>query len=179
MRSSIVRTLLLLVALGAVTASASAQTLRVSPLVRDGRVHVSCVLEQGFTDEVRAVVRSGLKTTLTYAVELKLSVPLWVDRTIASALVSTSVEYDTLTRQHTVSRTLDGRMQDSRVTEDEAVVRQLLTGFDRLPLFDTYLLEPNRDYYIAVRAMAGPKTRSAFWPWGDATSGLAKFTFIP
>lgn len=179
MRSSCVRVSLLLVALAAAVGPASAQTLRVSPLVRDGQVLVSCVLEQGFNDEVRAVVRSGLKTTLTYTVELKLEVPVWVDRTIASALVSTSVEYDTLTRQHTVSRTLDGRMQDSRVTEDEAVVQQLLTSFDRLPLFDTDLLEANRDYYIEVRAVAGPQSRSAFWPWGGATSGLAKFTFIP
>ena len=132
-------------ALLAATAPLSAETLRVRPLVRDGRVLVSFALEQGFTDEVRAVVRSGLRTTFTYTVELRLKVPAWVDRTVSTAVVSTTVEYDNLTRRHTVSRTLDGRIEDSRVVEDEAEVRQMMTMFERLPLFETRLLEQNRE----------------------------------
>lgn len=169
-----------LVISGLVTASpAAAETLRVRPLVRDGQVLVSFVLEEGFTDEVRAVVQSGLKTTFTYTVELRLKVPAWVDRTISSAVVSTTVEYDNLTRRHTISRTLDGRMEESHVVEDEAVVRQMMTSFERLPLFDTGLLESNREYYVIVRAEARPRSGAAFWPWGGSTSGSGRFTFIP
>lgn len=168
-----------LVGLLTTTAPVSAETLRVRPMVRGGQVLVSFQLEQGFTDEVRAVVQSGLRTTFTYTVELKLKVPAWVDRTIGVAVVSTTVEYDNLTRRHTISRTLDGRMEESRVVEDEAVVRQLMTNFDRLPLFDTNLLEQNREYYVIVRAEARPRSGAAFWPWGGATSGSGKFTFIP
>lgn len=157
----------------------SAETLRVRPLVRDGQVLVSFALEQGFTDEVRAVVQSGLRTTFTYTVELRLRVPAWVDRTIGTAVVSTTVEYDNLTRRHTISRTLDGRMEESRVVEDEAIVRQLMTTFERLPLFNTRLLEQNREYYVVVRAEARPRSGAAFWPWGGSTSGTARFTFIP
>lgn len=158
---------------------AAAEPLRVRPLVRDGHVLVSFALEQGFTDEVRAVVKSGLRTTFTYTVELRLKVPAWVDRTVATAVVSSTVEYDNLTRRHTISRTLDGRIEDSRVVEDEATVRQLMTSFERLPLFDTRVLEENREYYVVVRAEARPRSGAAFWPWGGATSGSAKFTFIP
>jgi hypothetical protein len=157
---------------------AFAETLRVRPLVRDGQVLVSFALDGGFTDQVREVVQSGLKTTFTYTVELRLKVPAWVDRTIATAVVSTSIEYDNLTRRHTVSQTLDGRMGETRVTEDEAIVRQLVTTFERLPLFRTALLQENREYYVIVRAEARPQSSSAFWPWGAATSGMAKFTFI-
>jgi hypothetical protein len=160
-------------------APASAETLRVRPLVRGSQVLVSFALEQGFTDEVRAVVQSGLRTTFTYTVELRLKVPAWVDRTISSTVVSTTVEFDNLTRRYTTSRTLDGRLEDSRVIEDEALVSQLMTSFDRLPLFDTDLLELNREYYVIVRAEARPKSGAAFWPWGGSTSGSAKFTFIP
>jgi hypothetical protein len=158
---------------------ASAETLKVRPLVRNGQVLVSFALEQGFTDEVREVVRSGLRTTFTYTVELRLKVPAWVDRTIGMAVVSTTVEYDNLTRRHTISRTLDGRMEDSRVVEDEAIVRQLMTTFERLALFDTKLLEENREYYVLVRAEARPRSGATLWPWGGSTSGSAKFTFIP
>jgi hypothetical protein len=170
------------VCLGLVAAFAapmSADSLKVRPLVRDGQVLVSFALEDGFTDQVREVVQSGLRTTFTYTVELKLKVPAWVDRTVATAVVSTSVEYDNLTRRHTVSQLLDGRIEESRIVEDEAIVKQLMTSFERLPLFKTSVLEENREYYVLVRAEARPKSGSAFWPWGGATTGSAKFTFIP
>jgi len=163
----------------ALAAPASAEPLRVRPLVRDGQVLVSFQLEQGFTDQVREFVQSGLRTTFTYTVELKLRVPAWVDRTVGTAVVSTTVEYDNLTRRHTISRTLDGRMEESRVVEDEAIVRQMMTTFERLPLFDTKLLEQNREYYVIVRAEARPRSGAALWPWGGVASGIAKFTFIP
>jgi hypothetical protein len=165
--------------IAAAVAPAWADTLRVRSLARDGQVLVSFSLEDGFTDQVRAVVQSGLRTTFTYTIELKLKVPAWVDRTIATAVVSTSVEFDNLTRRHTVSQLLDGRMEESRIIEDEATVRQMMTTFERLPLFKTGLLEENREYYVIVRAEARPKSGSAFWPWGGATTGSAKFTFIP
>jgi hypothetical protein len=163
----------------ALAAPVSAETLRVRPLVRDGQVLVSFQLEQGFTDQVREFVQSGLRTTFTYTVELKLRVPAWVDRTVGVAVVSTTVEFDNLTRRHTISRTLDGRMEESRVVEDEAIVRQMMTTFERLPLFDTNLLEQNREYYVIVRAEARPRSGAALWPWGGVASGIAKFTFIP
>jgi hypothetical protein len=159
--------------------AAWADDLRVVPLVRDGHVLVSCELSDGFTDEVRAVIQSGLQTTFTYRVELRLKVPAWVDRTVASAVVSATVEYDSLTRRHTVTRTRDGRVEESRVIEDEADVRQWLTTFDRLPLFSTAKLEPNREYYLLVSAKARPRNAPNFWPFDATPAGSAKFTFIP
>ena len=70
-------------------------------------------------------------------------------------------------------------MEESRVIEDEAIVRQLMTSFERLALFETRLLEENREYYVLVRAEARPRSGAAYWPWGGATSGSGKFTFIP
>ena len=62
---------------------------------------------------VKAAIASGLRTTITYTVELRLEVPFWIDRTIASTVVSNSVQYDNLTRRHSVSRNVDGRTDDS------------------------------------------------------------------
>lgn len=160
-------------------APALADGLRVVPLVRDGHVLVTCELADGFTEEVRAVIQSGLQTTFTYRVELRLKVPAWVDRTVASAVVSATVEYDSLTRRHTVTRTRDGRVEESKVIEDEAEVRRWLTTFDRMPLFPTSRLEANREYYLVVSAKARPRNAPNFWPWDTAPNGSAKFTFIP
>ena len=131
-----------------------ADTLNIVPLVRDGQVLVSCHLSDAYTADLREVIGSGLRTTFTYTVELRLKVPMWVDRIVESAVVTITVQYDNLTRRHSVSRLLDGRVEDAKVTEDETAVREWLTAFDKLPLFRTYRLEPNREDHVVVRAAA-------------------------
>jgi hypothetical protein len=154
------------------------QTLRVVPLVKDDHVLVSFELNGGLTEEVRSAIQSGLRTTFTYNVELRLDVPAWVDRTISTATVATSVEYDNLTRTHNVVRMLDGRVDQALSTQDEDIVRAWMTNLTRFPLFRTSLLEPNRDYYIRVSATARPNNGSIFWPFGSGPSAQSKFTFI-
>lgn len=157
----------------------AADGIRIVPIVRDGAVLVTFELADGFTDDVRAVIQSGLRTTFTYTVDLRLDVPAWVDRTVGTAVITNTVQFDNLTRRHTVMRTFDGRVEDSLVTDNDELVRQLMTSFDRLPLFRTSRLEANREYYIRVRAQARPRSGAFLWPWDGGPSGLAKFTFIP
>jgi hypothetical protein len=175
----IVRKVVILALFFALTTVSAAEDLRIVPLVRDGHVLISFQMSDGFTDEVRAAIRSGLKTTFTYTVELRTSVAVWLDRTVASAVVSTSVQYDNLTRRHTVVRALDGRVEEAQVVESDQDVRDLVTKLDRLPLFRTVSLEPNREYYVRVRAEVRPRNASFLWPWGSGRSAQAKFTFIP
>jgi hypothetical protein len=157
---------------------AAAEGLRIVPLVRDDRVLVTFELADGFTDEVRAAIRSGLKTTFTYTVDLRLEVPAWVDRTIATTVVANSVEYDNLTRIHSLVRVVDGKVDSQQRTDNETIVQQLMTSFQRLPLFRTSILEPNREYYVRISATARPSNGAFLWPWGSGTSGQAKFTFV-
>ena len=110
-----------------------ADTLKIVPLVRDGQVLVSCHLADGYTADVRDVIQSGLKTTFTYTVELRLKVPMWVDRVVESTTVATSVQFDNLTRRTLIQRLIDGRGDEALVTEDETVVREHLTAFEKLP----------------------------------------------
>jgi hypothetical protein len=149
------------------------------PLVKDGTVLISFNLGDGFTDEVREAIKSGLRTTFTYTVDLRAQAPAWLDRTIASAVVSTSVQYDNLTRRHTIVRTIDGRVEEAQVVEDDGVVRQLVTNIDRVALFRTVRLEPNREYYVRVRVDVRPRSGAFVWPWGGGRSAQTKFTFIP
>ena len=164
-------------ALSTVTA-VFAEGVRIIPLVRDDAVLVSFELTDGYTPEVKDAVHSGLKTTFTYTVELRQDVPAWVDRTIATSVITNSVQYDNLTRRATLTRTLDGHVESVETTEDEATIRQWMTTFQKMPLFKTAELEQNREYYVRVRATARPTNGSMLWPWGSGISGMTKFTFI-
>ena len=154
------------------------QALRVVPLVRDDKVHVSFELRDGFTPEVRAAIHSGLKTTFTYTVDLRLDVAGWIDRTMGQSVITNTVDYTNLTRRYQLERRIDGRLDQTDVSDDEAEVRQWLTSMQGLPIFPTSLLERNREYYVRVSASARPSHGSMLWPFGSGTSGQAKFTFI-
>jgi len=180
MSRRLLRSVLVGTALVGLAAPGHAQDLRVTPLLRDGQVLVSFTMAGAFDDDVRAAIRSGLPTTFAYEVEIKRSVSLWFDRTIASTTVSATVRYDTLTRRYQVTRMLDGRVESTpHVTDSEDAVRALMTEFDKLPLFETGVLEANAEYYLQVRARTSPRNAWFIWPWGrHQASSRATFTFV-
>src|SRR3954470_478593 len=83
----------------------AAQTLRIVPIVHDNQVLVSFEVADGYTSDVRDAISSGLKTTFSYDVELRMVAHMWVDPLVEKAVVSVSDKYDNLTRRHTLSRT--------------------------------------------------------------------------
>ena len=159
-------------------AGAEEESLRITPILRDKQVVVSFELRDAYTTAVREAIASGLRTTFTYELELRTVVPIWVDRTIAHVSVSTSDLYDNLTRRHTLTRTVDGRVEEVTVTEDEAVVRTWLTQWTRVPICDTSKLDPTRDYYVYITTRTRPLGGSLLG-LTRSVSGQAKFTFVP
>ncbi len=160
------------------TALRAAESLTITPTVRDNTVVVSFELDDAYNDAIRDAIASGLRTTFTYELELRTIVPAWMDRTIASAVVSASDQYDNLTRTHHLSRTVDGRVEEALVTQDEAAVRAWLTSWTRVALCGTSKLDPTREYYVRVSARARPHSGSLIG-WASAITGRATFTFIP
>jgi hypothetical protein len=154
------------------------ETLRIIPIVSDKTVVVSFELADAYSEEIRQAISSGLRTTFTYEIELRMVVPGWVDRTIATATVNTSDQYDNLTRRHTLSRLVDGRVHDTIVSQDDTTVKAWLTTLNRVPLCDTARLDQARDYYVRISARAKPRGASIIG-WANAITGQAKFTFIP
>lgn len=166
----------LLIAAGTVVRAA--EGLRIVPIKNGDTVVISFELSDAINEDLRQAISSGLRTQFTYDIELRMIVPAWVDRTIASAVVNTTDQYDNLTRRHSLTRTVDGRVQDAATTEDDNIARQWLTTLTRLPLCETSLLDPSRDYYVRISARARPHGGSLLG-WANAVTGQAKFTFIP
>jgi hypothetical protein len=167
-----------MIALVAGVSTRAQESLRIVPIVSDNTVLVSAELADAYSDEIRQAISSGLRTTFTYDIELRMVVPGWVDRTIATAVVTTTDQYDNLTRRHALSKLIDGRETDSSVTDDDGSVRRWLTTISRVPLCNTRRLDPARDYYVRISARAKPRGTSILG-WATTVVGQAKFTFIP
>jgi len=172
------RFLAIVLAVVAAVTVCSAQTVQVTPLAKDGRILVTLRMSDVFTEEVRAAMHSGLRITFVYDIELKRGTALWVDRTLATATVAATVEYDILTQRYLATRREDGRMVLSDTIEREDAARAWLTEFEKLPLFSSAALEGNSEYYLRVRAHTTPRNASFVWPWEGGIAGLAKFTFL-
>jgi len=155
----------------------AADDLRIRPKVDHNEVVVSFELDDAYTDAVRDAIASGLLTTFTYELELRAKGTIWLDRTIATATVTISDQYDNLMRRHALTRTVDGRVEET-VTDDDATVRQWLTKATRIRLCDTARLDPARDYYVRVTTRTRPVTGSLIG-LQRSLSAQTRFTFIP
>jgi hypothetical protein len=157
-----------------------AQTIEITPLARDGRVLVSFRFSDAFTEELRAAIHSGMNVTFYYQVELRRSTTFWLDRTMDTAAVATSVRHDTLTGKYHYTRMLNGRTERAEQTQSYDSVREWLTVFDKLTLFNTKSLERNAEYYVRVRVYTTPRNASFAWPWNQHdVMAQTKFTFLP
>jgi hypothetical protein len=166
----------LVIALAATVLTRADESLRITPIVRENKLFVSFELEGADSDAMRDAIASGLKTTFTYDLELRTAA--WIDRTIATTSVAMSDQYDNLTRRHTLSRLIDGRVEEVMVTEDQAVVAAWLTKWNRVPVYDATKLDPARDYYVRVTSRARPFGGSLLGLTRTITSRV-KFTAIP
>ena len=155
----------------------AAESLRIVPIAQVDDVLVSFELADAYTKEVREAISSGLRTTFTYDVELRMVGPLWVDRTIARVVASAGDQYDNLARRHNLWRMVNGHVEETSVTEDESVVSRWLTAFTRLQVCKTSLLDPNHDYYVRISARSRPQ--GSLLGWASSITGRTKFTFIP
>ena len=173
LRQPTVSALLLLLAGATVMAQGA---LRISTLTYNNRVVVSFELNDAYDEAVRDAIASGLRTSFTYTLELRT--PAWIDRTIGTTIVTTTDQYDNLTRRHTLTRTVDGRVDEVLVTEDNAAVKTWLTKLSRVPVADVAQLDAARDYYVRVTTKSRPLGGSLLGLTKTIT-GQVKFTFIP
>lgn len=166
----------------AAVALASANDIRVTPVVDNGRVFATLGAAAAITPDLQDIVRSGLLLTLDYAIELRRPSSFWFDRTIGRSTVGATAKFDPLTGKYHVDRLQDGKIMSSKVSEQESEMRTLLTEFEKVPVVLAEPLEPNGDYYLHVRLRASPRTSFSlwsFWPWADdGPSGRATFTYL-
>ena len=179
MKTRVVTVIAVLMASVAALVAATSAGLVVTPIWRDGHMLVSFEVTDGVTPELRDGIRSGLSTTFLYEIDVRRGTIAWFTRSVASTTVTSTVQFDNLTRRYQLSRAYDGRVAETRQTEDEAVMQRWLTRVDRVPIA-TNGLEANSEYAVRVRLYRPPRNSWFFLPWDhNAVLGNAKFTFLP
>jgi hypothetical protein len=154
----------ILLSLGAAQPAAPALTdLRITG---DGDSLVaSCRLESGLTPEILEEIDAGLETTIGYRLYVYRRRTGLPDETIAKRRVRCTVRYDALTRQYTLTRRLDGDVQDTHVTGDPAAMRSFLTVLNRVPIAPRADLAAGQQYYLRAKSDVGFIWRFYLIPW--------------
>jgi hypothetical protein len=168
--------------LGAVaaTAAGAAEIVDLSSLVRGGHVHVSFRVEGAFNEEIERAIETGLQVTFRYNVELKRVRDVWPDALIAERRVSTMVTYDNLTKRYSLTRAIDGEIDQTAVVADAEAMRRFMTSVESLSIFDVSQIEPNEEYDVRVKGVMRDRNLLLFIPW-DVSTGWkdTHFTYLP
>lgn len=127
--------------------------LRVDATAHD--LQVSFTVEGAFTREIRERIDSGLPVTFRYDVEVNRRRALWFDKTLVRKTVTTTVTYDTLSRQYTLARSVNDEVAETSVAVTEAEMMRWMTQLERIRLADPSLLEnePVDLLYVRVKSL--------------------------
>lgn len=138
---------------------------------RHGETYVaSCRLEGGLTPEVEEEVAAGLPRTTEFRLHVYRRRPAFLDQLVLKRRIECTVLYDTLTQQYTLTRRVDGELQETQVTDAAAAMRAFMTALDGVPLVRADSLDPGEEYYLKVKSgLGGLIFRFYLIPWPNDT----------
>jgi len=170
--------ILLALSLGAAVAAAESppEETRASPRIealsvgiQDGVVLVSFRLAGALDADLRAQIASGLETSFNYRVELLRRRRFWPDARLQDHQVTTSVKFDSLSRQYGLALRLDGEVERSSTTDKADEMERWLTEVHEIPLGPPAELSPPEDYSVRVKANFPLHFIFYFIPWNHDT----------
>ncbi|HKY33766.1 MAG TPA: DUF4390 domain-containing protein [Candidatus Polarisedimenticolia bacterium] len=145
---------------GSIETSATAHDLYASFSVRDA-----------FDEDVRERLASGLPVEFTHYVEVARRRALWFDKTVLRKTITTTVTFDTLTRQYSLSKKVNDEVAETSVAVNEADMERWMTRLDQVRLGDPALMEGLEEgsLYIRVKSRLVRRFVLLFIPWDVET----------
>lgn len=132
LRIPLLVSLLFLSAVPVFARDAKIQDLRVE--LFGNRFQASFRVEGAFTAEVEERIASGLETSFRHRVRVYRKRTGWFDNLLREKEVTTTVKFDSLTKQYTLSRRLDGELRVTDYTEDPEEMRLWMSELREIPL---------------------------------------------
>ena len=131
---------------------------------------VSFTLHGAFSEEIREQIQSGLPVTFHHYLEIVQRRTAWFDNTLVKKTVSSTVTFDTLTRQYRMTRSVNEEVVETAVTELAGEMELFMAGVDRLRVCDPGELPGDRDLALRVKSRMRRRFVLFFIPWNFETS---------
>src|SRR5262245_60690149 len=132
----------------------------------DGDVYrASCRLEGGLSPQVEEEIAAGLPTIIEYRMAVYRRRGAFFDQLVSKRRIECEVRYDTLTQQYTLTRRVDGDVQETRVTDDAAAMREFMTAVSDISLLKSGAFQPGEEYYLKAKSSLGLVWRFYVIPW--------------
>lgn len=151
------------------SASLLASSVRITPVLSDDKVMATFAAPEVFSESADEAVHSGMVVTFSFTAELRRTVTLWFDRTLATADVASTVKFDTLTGAYQISKLRDGKVHWSQQTQKADEMRSWMTQFERVTLDDLDAVRGTGEYYIRVVARDSLPRGFSWWPFGRSS----------
>ena len=141
---------------GGVTDKAHISDLTVS--LQAGEISVGFALSNVFDDELVERIHTGLATGFDFKLRLVKSQRWWwFDAALRSTEFHVVAMYNAVTGEYLVNYKQDGKLIDSRVVRDIPALREAMTRFEDLHVFDTEGLETRKRLWVRVQAELGSR----------------------
>ena len=150
LRISFLVSLLSLSAVPVFARDAKIQDLRVEIL--ENRYQASFRVEGAFTPEVEERIASGLETSFRHRVRVYGKRTIWFDNLLLEMEVTTTVKFDSLTKQYTLSRRIDGKLRVTDYTEDAEEMRLWMSKLEGIPLGTAEEFSVKDRVYVKVKS---------------------------
>lgn len=160
----------------AIWLAAAAAPLAEPPVIDDLEVHLdgdvyvaSAHLQGGLPAERIEEIDAGLEITIAYRLNVYRERSGLPNPSVSKLRIECTVQHDALTRQYTLTRRIDGELQEKKVTPDDDEMRRFMTVLDRLPVATAEEILPGESHYIKARADLGLVWRFYMIPWRQRT----------
>ena len=146
--------------------------------VVDGSYLVDFNLVGAFGEEIQEQIDAGLPVAFRYRVEVLRKRALW-DKTLLVQELDVTVDFDSLTKQYRLTRTADGELVDSMVSEKAEEMQRWMTEIRAMklnPLPDDKAVEGQ--VVVRARGRLSPGFVMFFFPYTSGT-GWARVPLPP
>jgi len=107
--------------------AAALMVVQLTAELKDGTYRASFQLHGAFEQEILDTIASGLPVSFEYRVEVYQPRTMWPDLVHLQQHIRVSVDFDSLTRQYSLRREVDGQVVDSSSTEKPEEMRIWMT----------------------------------------------------
>ncbi len=181
MRKATVLLLFMFLIAGKASAQADLLDARVERLEinnRDDTLTVSYRVSGTFTKDIIERIQSGIETAFEHRIKIYKKVPIFpVGKTLVERIILTSVRYDSLTKQYSLSKKVDDQTVETSVADTLDKVEKWMTEVNDFKMIGIEGIRGKKKYFLKVRASLAPNFLLFIIPYDYSASKEKELRF--